>query len=162
MSAAQLTAALATVEQDHRLVLDKMQALKEAVSRLLDPDGDDPRPALERLRDLNKFFVTQFGNHLEEEELTLFPLLERYEGRELVARLRQEHTEIWRRLEDFNNCLDIAAQLEAPPAAVRGDLMMYGWEFLELMDNHAHVETQAVGRCLARSLAEPPRSASRR
>jgi len=154
---ADLTAALATVEQDHRLVLDKMQALKEAVAHLLDPDGTDPRPALDRLRDLNRYFVTQFGNHLEEEEITLFLLLERHEGRELVARLRQEHTEICRRLEEFNNCLDIAVQLEVPPAAVRRDLLTYGWEFLELMDNHAHVETQAVGRCLARSL---PRDAT--
>ena len=152
MSAAELKAALDTVEQDHQLVLDKMQALKEAVGHLLDPEVEDPRPALDRLRDLNRFFVTQFGNHLEQEEIALFPLLERYEGRELVARLRHEHTEICRRLEEFNNCLSIAVELEVPPVAVRRDLLTYGWDFLELMDNHAHIETQAVGRCMARSL----------
>jgi hypothetical protein len=155
MGAPELKAALEMVGQDHQLVLDKMQALKEAVNGLLDSNGTGPRRALDRLRDLNRYFVTQFANHLEEEEVGLFPLLERDEdgGPDLVARLRREHTDIRRRLEDFGNCLDVAAQLDAPPMAVRRDLVVYGWDFLEAMGNHALLETQAVGRCVARSLA---------
>jgi hemerythrin-like domain-containing protein len=155
MSAAELRAALDTVEQDHQLVLDKMQALKEVV-RLLDPAPPGPRRTLERLRDLHAYFVTQFASHLEQEEVALFPLLERDEGEgpELVARLRREHEEIRRRLKEFGDCLEIALAVDGPPPAVRRDLLTYGWDFWELLDNHAHVETRAVGRCVARSLAD--------
>ena len=33
------------------------------------------------------------------------------------------------------------------------DLLAYGWELWELLDNHAHAETQAVHQCVAQSLA---------
>jgi len=157
MNAAEFQAVVDTLEQDHHLVLDKMMALKQAVHCLFDPQPADVRRTLERLQELNRFFVTQFTNHLEEEEVTLFPLLERQgrEGSELAARLRGEHTEIQHRLEEFNNCLQITVELEdTPPTAVRRDLLLYGWEFLEALDQHAHVETQAVGKCIARSVSE--------
>ena len=47
MNATELVAALNTVEQDHRLVLDKVQALKEAVCCLVDPEGAGLRRAVE-------------------------------------------------------------------------------------------------------------------
>jgi len=152
MNAVEIMAALSTVEQDHQLVLDRMQALRLAVSGLLEPNTPVGR-TLDQLRELNSYFVTQLTTHLEEEEVTLFPLLERHgpEGPELVTRLRVEHTEIRRQLEEFGNCLEIALQLEDTPRAVLRDLLAYGWDFLESLDNHAHVETQGVHLCLPRS-----------
>jgi len=155
MNANQFLAALNTVEQDHCLVLDKMRALKDAVGCLLDPEGTDPRQVVERLRDLNDYFATQFASHMEEEETTLFPLLEQQEqgGPELVAHLRAEHGEILRKREELGNCLEVAGGMEARlPRAVLRDLLGYGWELWELLDHHAHAETRAVHRCLARSL----------
>lgn len=151
MNAAELVAALNTVEQDHRLVLEKMQALKDAVCCLVDPRDGDLRRALDRLRDLNDYFATQFAVHMDEEELTLFPLLgqQRPAGADLVSRLRVEHTEILRKREEFGNCLDVAAGLEdALPRAVVRDLLGYGWELWDLLDTHAHAETRAVHQCV--------------
>jgi hypothetical protein len=152
MTAAELKTALDTVEQDHRLVLDKVQALKEAVYRLLEP-GAVPRRFLDRLREINEYFATHFAAHLEEEEATLFPFLERHtpDGPGLVGRLRLEHEEIRRKREDFGNCVDVALQLEdGLPGAVRRDLLTLGWDLWELLDKHAHVETRAVQECVGR------------
>jgi Hemerythrin HHE cation binding domain len=151
MNAAELVAALNTVEQDHRLVLDKVQALKEAVCCLVDPEGAGLRRALDRLRDLNDYFATQFAVHLDEEETTLFPLLERHRpaGADLVGRLRAEHAEILRKREELDNCLEVASDLEdALPRALVRDLLAYGWELWDLLDNHAHAETRAVHECI--------------
>jgi hypothetical protein len=152
MNAADLLPALNTVEQDHRLVLDRMRALKETAGYLLDPGATDPRQVLDRLRELHDYFTTQFTAHLEEEETTLFPLLERHQtgGPELVARLRREHAEIRRGCEELGNCLEVADELEGefPPRVLR-DLLAYGWDLWELLDDHARTETQAVHRYLA-------------
>jgi hemerythrin-like domain-containing protein len=160
MNATEVTAALHTVEQDHRLVLDRVQALKDAVRGLFDTLDEDPRPALARLRDSNKFFATQFAAHLEEEETALFPLLERDAagGAELVGRLRREHAEIRRRREELGNCLDVALGLDGRlPRMVVRDLVAYGWELWDLLDEHAHTETRAVHQCIARSFGEVAR-----
>src|SRR5579864_5225880 len=130
MNATDLLPALNTVEQDHRLVLDKMRALKETACYLLDPGDTTPRQVLERLRGLHDYFATQFTAHLEEEEKTLFPLLEQHQpgGPELVARLRREHGEIRRRCEELGNCLEVADGLEDEfPRMVLRDLLAYGW-----------------------------------
>ena len=157
MSAAEVTAVLNTVEQDHRLVLQKMQALKEAVGCLTDPGpgDDDVRCVLGRLRQSNRFFASQFEAHLEEEERTLFPFLEREkpEGPALVAGLRDEHAEIRRLRDELGNCLEIALEVEdAPPLMVLRDVLAFGWELWEALDSHAHVETQAAHRAAARYL----------
>jgi len=157
MNAAELMAALNTVEQDHRLVLDKVQALKEAVSCLLEPSITDMRCTLRRFWEINEFLSTQFTSHMEEEETSLFPFLEQYtpEGRDLVGRLRLEHEEIRRMREEFGNCLHVASELEPDlPKAVLRDLLADGWALWEIMDNHAHAETQGVRQCIARQLGE--------
>jgi hypothetical protein len=154
MDTANFLAALNTVEQDHRLVLDKVQALREAVTCLLDPDVADPAKVVDRLREIDTFLGTQFEAHMEEEETTLFPLLEQDspEGADLAARLRREHAEIRRRRTEFGDCLAVAAGLEGgAPRMVLMDLIVYGWELWELLDYHAHIETRAVHQCLARS-----------
>ncbi len=157
MNAAELTAALNTVEQDHQLVLDKVQALKDTASHVLNPRAADPHQLLDRLREFNKFFATQFASHLDEEETTLFPLLERQQpgGAELVARLRREHTDLRRKHEEFDNCLQIAFEVEdeLPPMVLR-DVLTYGWELWELLDTHAHDETRAFHQCLAAALTD--------
>jgi hemerythrin-like domain-containing protein len=159
MNTADFTAALNTVEQDHRLLLDQIQALREAVTCLLDPDVD-PTRGVDRLREINAYLATQFEAHMEEEETTLFPLLEqdKPEGEALAARLRQEHAELRRRRAEFEGCLEVGRELEGgPPRMLLLDLIIYGWELWEFLDCHAHLETRAVRQYLARSF---PRAAA--
>jgi hypothetical protein len=158
MSATELTAVLNTVEQDHRLVLGKMHALKDAVTCLLEPGAIDARPILARLQQSNEFFATQFEAHLEEEERTLFPFLERQppEGPALVARLRRDHAEIRRLREEFGKCLAVAQEIEdGPPKMVLRDVFAYGWELLDVLDHHANAETRAVHQAAGRYFQEP-------
>jgi hypothetical protein len=161
MNAAASLAALDTVEEDHRLVLEKMRALRDAIGWLISPGAPGRRRAVERLREVHDYFATHFAAHLLEEERTLFPYLRRNlpDGADLVARLQAEHTEIRRKREEFGNCLDVAAELgDGLPSAVVNDLLVFGWELWDILDHHAHAETYAVQRCLARCLptsAEP-------
>lgn len=164
MNAAHFKAGLHAVEQDHQAVLDNVQALKEAVTLLLDPDAPNPPVVLGRLREVHAYFATQFEAHMEEEETTLFPLLVPYkpEGTELVARLRREHKEIRWKTKELGNCLEVAHGLEGgPPPMVLLDVLGYGWDLWELLDNHAHVESRALHECLAQSLPGlvPPKRA---
>jgi hemerythrin-like domain-containing protein len=155
MSAEEFLAALNTVEQDHQLVLDKVRALKEAANSLLVPADPAPRQALDRLRELNDYFSTQLACHMDEEEITLFPLMERHaaEGLARVAGLRREHAEIRRKLEEFSNCLDVAGQLsEGLPRPVRRDLLVYSWDLWEALDVHAYRETEAIRECILQAL----------
>jgi hypothetical protein len=153
MNATAVRAALNTVEQDHQMVLDKVQALKETVCFLLDPEAADLRRVLAQLRDSDNYFAILFLNHMDEEEAVLFPLLAEHGpgGSELVERLRLEHTEIRRKREEFGTCLEVAAGLDNFPRAVLRDLMTYGWELWELLDNHAHLETRALHQCVAQA-----------
>ena len=147
-------AALNTVEQDHRLVLDRMQALKETVNCLTDRHADEVRQILLQLREINKYFATEFSCHMDEEEQTLFPLLEQYhpEGKEVVVGLRMEHDTIRRWCEEFGNGLQVALDLEdGLNKTVLRDVFIYGWRLWELLDDHAHLETQAIHRCLESS-----------
>jgi hemerythrin-like domain-containing protein len=155
MDVADFVTALNTVEQDHRLVLEKMQALKDTASCLLEPEDRNCRGALGRLREINDYFATHFAAHMAEEESTLFPFLERQhtEGSDLVARLRRDHEEIRRQREEFGNCLEFAVELEdGVTKMVLRDLLTYGHSLWELLDEHAHVETQAVHQCIGRHL----------
>jgi hemerythrin-like domain-containing protein len=114
LNATKVLAALATIEQDHRLVLERMQALKETVNCLMYQGTNDIRQVLFKLREINKYFSTEFLCHSDEEEQTLFPLLEQEnpEGKSLVARLRAEHDTLRRRCEEFDNSLQFAFDLE--------------------------------------------------
>ena len=137
----------------------RYRALKETAGYLLDPGGAIPRQVLARLHELHDYFNTQFTAHLEEEERTLFPLLEQHhlEGRELVARLRREHAEIRRRCEELGNCLGVADELEGEfPRRVLRDLLAYGWDLWESLDDHARTETRAVYRYLAQTFDDDP------
>jgi hypothetical protein len=151
MNAAQARAALATVEQDHQLVLDKMRALKDAMSGLLEPESTEAGRVLDRLREIDEYFATHFAAHLEEEETTLFPFLERQDpaGAALVASLRHEHAQIRRKREEFGTCLGVAGELEdGPPERVLRDLLFYGWDLWDALDQHAHAETRALHQCI--------------
>jgi hemerythrin-like domain-containing protein len=144
-----------TLEQDHELVLDRVRALREMVAALMSPGRIDAPAVFARLSELEKFFVTQFLTHLDEEEKTLFPLLEQVlpEGGALAKRLRDEHDELRRKLDDFSNCLSVAIELQdQPPEAVLEDLLIYCWDLWELLDQHAHVETRSVNDCLKQIL----------
>jgi hypothetical protein len=132
-----------------------VQALKNAISCLLDLDRANVSAAVEQLRDFNEYSGNQFSAHLAEEETTLFPLLEQHAtgGRELVARLRQEHQDMYRKREDFAKCLRIAVEVEDElPRMVLRDLLADGWLLWEMLDKHAHNETRAVHECIMRSL----------
>jgi hemerythrin-like domain-containing protein len=151
MKLIEVAAALTTVEQDHQLVVDKLQALHEVVAALMSPAEIDVPRVFGRLRELDNYFVTQFTTHMDEEEKTLFPLLEQLtpDGPTLVERLRQEHTTLRRKLDDFSNCLAVAGELEdRPPRVVLRDLLTYSWEVWDLLDKHAHAETQGIHECI--------------
>jgi hemerythrin-like domain-containing protein len=152
MNATKVMPALNTIEQDHRLVLERMQSLKETVSCLMYRKPEDARQILFQLREMNKYFSTEFTCHAEEEEQTLFPLLEEYapEGSKLLARLRGEHDAIRRSCEEFDNSLQLALDLEdGLNKTVVRDVFIFGWRLWELLDDHAHTETQAIHQCLA-------------
>jgi hemerythrin-like domain-containing protein len=155
MDAAELLAALKTVEQDHHLVLERMQALVETVACLTDPANLEAKQVFGRLLELDNYFRTRFATHMGEEELTLFPLLERFspDGTALVNRLREEHSTVRRKLDAFNRCLEAAIdRQDHPPRAVLRDLLIAGWELWELLDRHAHDETRAIHACMNRQL----------
>jgi hypothetical protein len=157
MSAAEVMAVLGTVEQDHRLVLEKMQSLKEALGCLLAPveGGPHVRCILGRIRESNRFFASQFAAHLEEEERTLFPFLERQrpDGPIIVDRLHRDHADIRRLRDELDKCLAVALEVEDdPPRMVLRDVLAFGWELWEALDNHAHLETQAAHQGAARYL----------
>jgi hypothetical protein len=157
MDVVAFAAALGTVEQDHQLVLDRVQALKELVAALMAPADIDAPQLFARLRELDNFFVTQLLTHMDEEEKTLFALLEQSppEGPALAERLRQEHATLRHKLDEFTSCLDVARQLqERPPRAVLRDLVAYGWELWVLLDKHAHDETRGIQEYLTRELAK--------
>ena len=156
MDVALLTDALGTLEQDHQLVQDRVQALKEMVAVLTGAEDIDAPRVFGRLRELDNYFVTQFATHMDEEEKTLFVLLEQFppEGVALVERLRQEHTELRGKLDDFTSCLTVALDLQdRPPRAVLRDLMIATWDLWEFLDEHAHAETQGIHDCLKRHLS---------
>ncbi len=155
MHIANFVAALDTVAQDHQLLLDRMEALKEMVACLAEPENFDPPKVFGRLRDLDKYFITQFTTHMDEEETMLFPLLEQFppEGGALAECLRQEHEVLRRALADFDSGVGVALDLQdRPPAVLLRDLLMQASELWELLDKHAHAETQGVHDCLKRQL----------
>jgi hemerythrin-like domain-containing protein len=155
MNAATFVEALNTVEQDHHLVVDRVQVLQQLALALLEPEISDAPRLFARLRELNNYFATQFVTHLDEEETTLFPLLEQFEpeGPALAKRLRQEHEELRRRLGEFDSCLEIATELQdRPPRTVLEDLRAYTWDLWQLLDSHAHLETEGLHDCLTRYL----------
>jgi hemerythrin-like domain-containing protein len=157
MNRAELLAALKTVEKDHRLVLDNVESLRDTVEHLLDPDDQDRQAILAKLQGINAYLATQFEAHLEEEETTLFPLLDQHkpDGPELVARLGREHEDIRSKRKEFDNCLAFAVDLEdGLTKMVLRDLLGYGLELWELLDRHAHVESQAVHQCVTRYLQD--------
>jgi hypothetical protein len=147
MNAAEVIEALDLVEQDHRLVYEKMRGLKQAAAGLLRHGETTRVESLKQLRTVNNYFRTHFAGHMHEEEVTLFPALEQYlpDGPAIVAGLRRQHCEIQHRCDDLAGCLEVAADLEGgPPTMVLRDLMAYGWELWALLDNHAAEETRAV------------------
>ncbi len=155
MDKAEFLAALNTVEQDHELVLQRVQSLKETVELLLNPREMDAHQVLNRLQEVHNFFTKQFTAHMNEEETDLFPFLQEYSpvGEQLVAQLKSEHEDLTRKLEEFGNCLDVSLQLEDHlPKTVQMDLLVYGLDLWESLDKHAHVETQAVHQCIAESV----------
>ena len=159
MQIADFVAALNTLEQDHQLLLDRVQALKEMVACLADPEHIDPPRVFGRLQDLDKYFVTQLATHMDEEEKTLFPLLEQFppEGAALAQRLRQEHDQLRRAVADFDSGVGVALDLQdRPPAVLLRDLLIQASELWELLDRHARAESQGLHECLKRPLLRSP------
>jgi iron-sulfur cluster repair protein YtfE (RIC family) len=157
MTSEKLLATLQTVEQDHQIVLHKIAALKECIGTLLRPSEGDLHKVLRRLKEVNDYLETNFTTHLLEEEMTLFPLLAEFkpEGLNLVDRLRREHEEIRTKREEFASCLTIALEVEDTlPRAVVRDLLIDAWELWDILDEHAHEETQAVQECFGQFLWE--------
>jgi hypothetical protein len=145
----QFMAALKVVEDDHQLVLKKVQALRNALGCLGETGGHH---VIAKLQELNDFLGPRLAGHIEEEERTLFPFLEQTfpDGRPMVARLRQDHKAILDKRQEFGNCLQLASELgdDGLTRAVVLDLIAYGLDLWELLDAHAHTETQAIRQCM--------------
>jgi hypothetical protein len=152
MNLDQFMVALKVVEDDHQLVLEKVQALRNTLHCLSETGEGQSQQVITKLQGLNDFLGTRLAAHLEEEERTLFPFLEQSfpEGGALVARLRLDHAAILEKQREFANCLEIAAELvdDGLTRVVLLDLLAFGLELWELLDAHAHTETQAIRQCL--------------
>jgi Hemerythrin HHE cation binding domain len=148
----QFMAALKVVEDDHQLVLEKVQALEKVLHCLSETGERQPNRVIASLQGFDEFLGSRMASHLEEEERTLFPFLEQSspEGGSLVARLRMDHTAILSKRQEFANCLEIAAEIadDGLTRAVLLDLVAFGLELCELLDAQAHCETQAIRQCL--------------
>lgn len=153
MNLDQFTAALKVVEDDHQLVLEKAQALRKVLRSLMETEDRHPHQVIAKLQDISDFLGTRLAGHLDEEETALFPFLEQSlpEGGALVARLRLDHAAILEKRQEFANCLEIAAELVdgGLTHAVLLDLLAFGLELWELLDAHAHSETQGIRQCIA-------------
>lgn len=151
MEIGKLMAVMDTVEEDHRQVAARMQALKEALISL--SQTNNPRSVLRQVHEANAGFAKRFAHHAREEESTLFPfLIENLPDEpDLVNALQKEHEEIIAKFEDFDNCVEMGEELdEVLPRTILLDVLAFGWELLDQMDLHAHHETSAVQRCLSR------------
>jgi hypothetical protein len=152
MNLNQFIAVLRVVEDDHQLVVEKVQALRKALTCLMETGEPQPRQVIAKLQKVNDFLGTRFASHLEEEERTLFPFLEQSlpGGASLVTRLELDHAAIVHKQQEFANCLQIATELldDGLTRAVLLDLLTFGLELCELLDAHAHSETQAIRQCL--------------
>jgi hemerythrin-like domain-containing protein len=157
VKAAQLKAAVDTVEQDHELLVQKLKALKDTIYCLLEPAKTTSSQMVDELVEFNKYFAIKFEVHLEEEETTLFPLLEKYTstGAEVVARLRQQHNDIRRKRQEFEDCLETAAGLKEDNIApsILQKLLHYGLDFWGQLDAHAHTEGSELHQCISGMLA---------
>jgi len=157
MKGPELVTALQIVEQDHQFVLNQIAALKDCLGVLLRPGEGDLHQVLQRFKEINDYLETNFTAHLLEEETTLFPFLDQLkpEGSSLVGRLRLEHEAIRGKRVEFANCLAIAFEVEdALPKMVVRDLLIDAWELWDLLDRHAHEETEAVQSCFNRYLQD--------
>ncbi len=153
----QLIAVMGAVEQDHRLVLKKVKALKEALGCLSGIEKE-PTPVLEKLQELKRFLENRFGRPTKKEEV-LFSFLKQNlaEKPDVVESLRHEYGEINRKREEFGDCLDLAQGLgNGLTRAVLLDVLAFGFELWDLLDLHVYHETKAVQECFSRFLQAVP------
>jgi len=155
MNAVDFNAVLSTVEQDHQLVVQQLQVLRGAVTSLMKlPSKVKVQAVLGRLSESYRFFAERFEAHMEEEEHTLFPFLARQmpDGHRVVERLRADHEEIRSLCKQFGRSLDAAHESgDRPPRDVLRDVLTYGWELWEALDDHAHEETEEIRRAAEHS-----------
>jgi hemerythrin-like domain-containing protein len=154
MDISELMEVMNTVEEDHRQVLEKLQALQEGLGGLTGT-ARSRQLALLRLSEVNDLLANRFAEHALEEETALFPFLARNlpDEPDLVDSLRQEHEEIAGKREEFGDCLAMAQELGH---GLTREIIASGWELLDLLDRHAQRETQAVQKCFARYLQTVP------
>jgi hemerythrin-like domain-containing protein len=152
-----LMAVMNGVQEDHAQVLEKLQALREALASLAEPDRS-PQSVLRWLHEVNTSFGKRFAEHAAEEEKTLFPFLTENLPDEpnLVASLRQEHVQIRKKFADFASCMDVGEEVDGPPRAILLDVLSFGWELLDLLDRHASSVTRAVQQCFSRFVRSVP------
>lgn len=158
MEITELMAVMKAVEEDHRQVLDKLQALQAALGCLTGTEKS-PWPILTRLGEVNTLLARRSAEHAAEEERTLFPFLVQNLPDEphLVEDLRHEQDEINHKREEFGDSLVMAQQLGSGISrAILLDVIASGWELLDLLDRHAHAETAAVQKCFSRFLQTIP------
>jgi hemerythrin-like domain-containing protein len=158
MNLDQFMTALKILEDDHQLVLENLQALRNASHYLSEIGEPRTQKVAAMLRKANDYLGTRLTAHLSEDESFLFPFLEKAipDGGTLVARLRSDHATILEKRQEFAHLLEVAAQLEndGRSKAVLFDLLAMGFKQCELLDAHAHNETQAIRQCIAARLSK--------
>jgi hemerythrin-like domain-containing protein len=154
----ELMSAMSLVETNHRLILEKLELVKESLGCLMKPEITRA-PVIQKFQDLVQAIAARFSAHLAQQEVQLFPFLLKHlpEEPDLVSDLRKEHDQIEHKMEEMSNCLKVALELEENvPHAVLWDIATYGWELWELLDSHAHRETRAVRQCFSKFLQTVP------
>ncbi len=84
---------LEAFKEDHKIILDKLLNLKDAVKRKETKDAEN----------LVKFLDNIMGPHFRVEEEALYPMLTEYFGEDNVERLLEEHTMATEAMNEFKH-----------------------------------------------------------
>ena len=150
-------AVLKTVEDEHQVLLEKVQALRTGLGSLRDARAFQSQQTIQTLQSLGSYFTTSLALHLHDDEQRLLPLLEQSgaEGVSLMEVVKKDHAAILAKLEVFADCLEVAAELDDGDLSRTAlvDLTIFGTELCDLLDVHIRREMQAICDCLHCRLA---------
>ena len=130
----------AMLKEEHQNVLQKLDALKEVISRL-----DKKETISAKLAELASFFKTDFWVHFAKEEEALFPEMEKFIPRDAgpIGVMLMEHED----LRNTNAQLQPAVEeylRGSNDARAKGMIQRHGAYFIELLRNHIAKENDIL------------------